>query len=602
MRKFLLLSLIFASLLTSLPEASACGGFEITGFEHVVEFSDVVVSGRVDYVDDLGKNFILNADRYYKGSGGAYIPVVSTRPSSFYGDAVRNYSNGCYNVRPTFEFREGDYGYFALVEGSAATYGYWFESVWIPGEEFYERIDAAPFGYESRPENNIAFISYRQSELGVESPLSTEEFELLLLKLSGRTQEVEPQGLSYPLMRFLNIRTESGERYRLNPNYSVTHLDPAKSPIAISNDGSHVLFRLDSDELAVQYMARVKKAIHPCAYCVGIGSLRVGGGSALSTGDYSTDGWLHPFKGWFARFSPDSNFIAVQESDRLVIYMLNNWHIEQYGYGQEMSLEIVAGQTVWWHPRYEESWNRYLVEREPLEWSADSTTLAYQDDRGIWHWDLFEETHPQLVLPTDHSSTLLDISLTGRYVRYEHDESWSLLDVISGESYERAIAAPDERNRIFVRPAFPDDTMTVAAGRESYTRDTYRRCQAPLSNCPIHVTFPDLPFRTFEYQPGWMGLVSHANVKIFPWQLAMEEGRLYVATQHEEQINAFDYDDRNNIPAIGFDDYWISFRFHDKFSRMRPDYRRYSAVNLETELDSPIIELEWGQPVFYEMH
>ncbi len=601
MRKMLILVIFCATVFQTMPTAYACGGYEVTGIERMIEFSDVVVSGRVEFVDDLGNNFIMKVDRYFKGSGGAYLPVVSTSPSIFYGDAVRNYSNGCFNVRQTYEFREDDYGYFALMEGSAATFGYWFESVWIPGEEFYERTDTVPFGYGPRPENSIAFFPHRQSELGVESPLSSAEFERLLLRISDQAHATAPQGQSYPLMRFLNIRTVSGERYRLNPDYSVTHLDPTESPIEISSDGSHVLFRLDIDELAVQYVARIKKAIHPCAYCEGIGRLSVGGGSALSTGDYSTDGWLEPFEGWYARFSPDSNFLAVQESDRLVIYMLDNWRDELYGYGQEMSMEIVAGHTVWWYPRYEELWDRYLADHEPLEWSEDSTTLAYQDERGIWHWDIFEEAHPQLVLSTDHSSTLLDVSRSGRYVRYRHDDTWSLLDVISGESYERAIASPDERNRIFVKPKFDVDTVTVAAGRESYTRHTYRRCRAPLSQCSVNLTFPEMPIEVFEYQPGWMGLVSHARVMIFPWQLAMEEGRLSVATQDEQEINAFDFDDRNNIPALGIDDYRISFHFHDKFSRMRPDYLRYAAVNLESELDSPIVELEWGQSVFFEL-
>ena len=87
---------------------------------------------------------------------------------------------------------------------------------------------------------------------------------------------------------------------------------------------------------------------------------------------------------------------------------------------------------------------------------------------------------------------------------------------------------------------------------------------------------------------------------IFPWQLAMEEGGLNVATEREQTIMAFDFDGKNGIPAIAFDGYSISFHFSDRYSRMRPDYGRFKAVNLENELDSPIVDLEWGQPIFYE--
>ncbi len=600
MHRLLILALFCATLLLRLPQTLACGGYEITGIDRMVEFADVVVSGRVKNVDDLGNNFILKVERYFKGSGSAYLPIVGTRPAWFYADTVRNYSNGCYNVRQKFEFREDDYGYFALMARSDATFYYWFESVWIPGEEFYERTNTVLFRYEPRSEDSVAFFPYGRPELELESPLPVRQFESLLLKLSDQSQAAAPKSQSYPLMRFLYLTTESGERYRLNPDYSVTHLDPEKFPVAISNDGSHIMFRLDYDELAIQYMDRVKKAIHPCAYCEALGNLSVGSGRTLSTGDYSTNGWLEPIKGWYARFSPDSNFVAVQESDRLVIYMLDNWMHEQYGYGQEMRLTVVAGQTVWWHPHYTETWDHYLEDREPLEWSADSTTLAYQDERGIWRWDIFEETHPQLALATNYGNRLLDISRSGRYVRYGHDETWSLIDVTNGESYERAIATPDERNLIFIKPAFPKHTVTVAAGRKSYARDTSRRCRAPLTQCPINVTFAEEPIEVFEYQPGWLGLVSSSGIMIFPWQLAMEEGGLNVATEREQTIKAFDFDGKNGIPAIAFDAYSISFHFSDRYSRMRPDYGRFNAVNLENELDSPIVDLEWGQPIFYE--
>ena len=212
----------------------------------------------------------------------------------------------------------------------------------------------------------------------------------LLLQLSGNDSTAKPVNDDYPLPRYLNITTESGKRYRLNPDRSVTWLDPAKWPIAISNDGSHVMYRLERDELAFQYLALVKKELHWCPYCQPLGSTTVGGGGALSVTSYSYDGWLEPVKGWFAQFSPDSNFVAVQDRNELLIYMFNNWTMEEYGLwppdGQWRLSPVSAPGGI------------LPLREEPMAWSADSSTIAYQDSRGIWHWDLFEQTHPQLVL------------------------------------------------------------------------------------------------------------------------------------------------------------------------------------------------------------
>ena len=217
--------------------------------------------------------------------------------------------------------------YFALQANGDGTYGYYRESVWMPG-------DVAPWRKLESTEGLVEFEAPWQRELEFESPARVEDFESLLMQLSGSESTINPEGDDYPLPRFLNITTESGKRYRLNPDRSVTWLDPDKWPIAISNDGSHVMYRLERDELALQYLALVKKELHWCPYCQPLGSATVGGGGALSVTGYSYDGWLEPVKGWFAQFSPDSNFVAVQDRNELLIYMFNNWTMEEFYYGR----------------------------------------------------------------------------------------------------------------------------------------------------------------------------------------------------------------------------------------------------------------------------
>ena len=587
MRTLLLLAFIVSGFFFPAAQVLACSyGGDQGSMERYIELADLVVSASVEFVDELGKNGVLQVDRYFKGSGGEFLPLVYFRPAVFYADTVRDYDNGCLTIGPWgVELSEGESGYFALYANGDGTYDYSSVTMWIPGD-----IDR--YGYQWPTDGMVDFYIDSRSEWYAEAPLPIPDFEALLLEMSKQEETVVPDDGKYPLMRFLNITTESGKRYRLNPDFSVTWLDPDKWPIAISNDGSHLMFRLEMDELGFQYLSLVRKELHPCPYCQPLGSAIVGGGRALSTGAYSNDGWLEPVKGWHATFSPDSNFVAVQERNDLLIYMFDNWSLAEYEYGRLMGMEVVAGQRVWWHLSF--------VWAEPLAWSADSTTIAYQDSRGIWHWDFFEETHPQLVLPGDGSNELLDISNSGRYIRYSHDESWSLIDVESGKTYERAIATPDERNLIFVQPSYPKGTVTLFSGRENHYRKAWRTCHAPLSDCPIHVVYPYNPIDIFEYQPGWIGLVSRRDIQLFPWYLSMEEGRLHVGAEPPQAINAFDYDKMYNRPAIAYGDYKLGLSFSWDYSKMLSEEARYEFLDLQNYLDSPIVDLEWGQPVFLD--
>ena len=529
MRKLLIVAFIAAAFLLPLPQVMACatGGDNVTPINRMVEYADLVVSGRIEFVDKLRGNYVLEVDRYFKGDGDKFLSIVNWRPAVYFADTVRDYDHGCLSFSPgRSRTRRDDVGYFALKANGDGTYGFYYGSVWIPG-------DVAHWRELESTEGLVEFVRPWQSEIELESPAPVAAFEALLMQLAGKEKTTEPEGDDYPLPRFLNITTQSGKRYRLNPDRSVTWLDPARWPIAISNDGSHVMYRLERDELGFQYLALVKKELHWCPYCQPLGSSTVGGGRALSVTGYSHDGWLEPVKGWFAQFSPDSNFVAVQDRNELLVYMFNNWTMEEYGYGRLMGMEVVAGQRVWWDPTFYQ---------EPMAWSADSSTIAYQDSRGIWHWDLFEETHPLLVLADPEGEKLLDISRSGRFLRYSHGETWILLDVETGDSHERAIATPDERNVIQLLPSAPSHRSGGFSGKRESTVSRWRSCQAPLSNCRARIEYPDTLIEYFEFQPGWIGLVSQDSVQVFPWYLSMQESHLSIMISPPAAIQAFDFD------------------------------------------------------------
>ena len=563
-------------------------GGDISSMERYIELADLVVLASVDYVDDSGKNAIVKVERYFKGGAGPYLPLVFLRPAVYYAASTRDYDKGCLNLGPGgIKLVKGEQRYFALYANGDGTFDYNGATMWMAGD-----IDR--YGYDGPAEGMVDFHIHWNSDLQVEAPLPVAAFESLLLRMTGREEPQLPEAGRYPLTRYLNITTESGKRYRLNPDFSVTWLDPGRWPIAISNDGSHVMFRLARDELGLQYLSLVKKEVHWCPGCEPLGSANAGGG-ALSVGSYRYDGWLEPVPGWHGQFSPDSNFLAVQENTRLVIYMFHNreWPGEGEQQGHLMGMDQVASQTASWDPSSGE---------EPMAWSADSTTIAYQDTRGIWRWDLFEEAHPQLLLAAGKDITLLDVSRSGGFIRYQQGDTWYLLDAGTREGFERAVATPDERNLIFIGRSFPEGTVTVRPGRDSDRRSAGRQCDAPLSNCRIHMISRFTPFAFFEYQPGWIGLVSRGQIQLYPWYLAMEESHLRVAADPPVTIIAFDYDAIYKRPAFAYGGYTIGLKFSWNIgsSRRMRVIEDYDPVYLRRQLDSPIVDVEWGQPVFLD--
>ena len=578
-----------AAILLPIAQAQACSyGGDISDIERDIELAELVVSASIDYVDSTGRNAVLKVERYFKGSAGPYLALVTARPALYYADTTRDYDNSCLNLGPGgIKLNRGEHAYFALYANGDGAYGFSGATMWRPG-------DVDRYGFDGPVAGMVDFHIHWQSDLQVEAPLPIAEFEDLLLRMTGREEPLPPEAGRYPLRRFLNITTESGKRYRLNPDFSVTWLDPDRWPIAISNDGSHVMFRLAEDELGLQYLALVKKEVHWCPTCEPLGSADFGAG-ALSVGSYRYNGWLEPVKGWHAQFSPDSNFLAVQEGMRLVIYMFHNRERPGEGeqHGQLMGMDLVASQPVAWDPSSGE---------EAMAWSADSTTIAFQDERGIWRWDLFEEARAQLLLAASKDVGLLNISRSGAYVRYEQGDSWYLLDAATGEIFERALATPDERNLIYIGQSFPKGVVTARPGRDSERRNEWRQCQAPLSNCPIQMISRYTPFEFFEYQPGWIGLVSRGQIQLYPWYLAMEESHLRVAAGPPATIVAFDYDDIYDRPAIAYGEYAIGLQFSwnvGSSGRMRVT-DDYDPVYLRRQLDSPIVDVEWGQPVFLD--
>ena len=560
MRKFLVLTLFSVAILMPLPKVLACGGVEqfYPLIEGITRY-DLIVAATVQEYDDVGIGTILKVDRYFKGTGGEYVVLMPYPPALQNAGYTRRYDTGClYAARSGGRWQHNGYGYMTLSANGNGTYS--------SGRIYFPK------------DGLVEFYSRDTDKYGEEVTLPVHKFEKLVLDLIGESETTEPTSSQYPLMRYLNVTTESGERYRLNPDRSVTWLDRAKYPIAISNDGSHVMFQLDHGELGFQYLAILKKPYDPWLHAVG--SATSGGGSYMSEGQFASDGWLHPVKGFFGEFSPNSDFVAVQEATHLTVYLLFSVSKEGAvaGFGHIMALRAIATTTIDWPATGREM---------PLKWSEDSQTIAYQDVQGIWLWKMLEDTEPQLVIPTDESQALLDLSYSGRYIRFGNDASWTLLDIQTGESWKNMLISPDESRRIEIRIELADDDAN-----ETAVVTQYKLCSEPLSRCPLVIRAAPPRF-IFWHDPGFVGLAYSTSFESFPWRYSLDNVCCSgIGGSDLPSISAFAFDETYMQPAFAFDTTHIGLDFDGWYY--------YDSIDLSEHLDSPIVDLEWGQPIFYD--
>jgi hypothetical protein len=299
-------------------------------------------------------------------------------------------------------------------------------------------------------------------------------------------------------------------------------------------------------------------------------------------------GWLIPQVGQSVLFSPDSNYALVWDKAQVIVYMFDNYVMG--GYGQRMGIQMLASAELAWTAR---------AMLPKTAWSADSSTIAYQDDSGIWTWNLFKQAEPVLVVPAGDDTALLDLSTSGQYVRYGTNESWQLLDTQTGTIHENAIATPDERNLVLFDSSASNDS---------------RNCRVPLlESCPTHINQRGMK-AWFWYKNDQIAILScyetDCLVTSYSWQPGIQA--YSIKNYIEAALPAFramDYDAQNNQPVVALHDARLEFDFYPVGGRDENDYvivqeygstMKYDMVDLTGLIDSPIVSVKWGQPIFYK--
>ncbi len=540
---------VFFALSAIMFAFSSSNVWACTGRPYAAEMSDIhefdlCVRATVIEWDDRGFNAILRADAYYKGEGPRLLVVKRHLPALESVTVRRGYSNGCLGNGGGQRYHKEMSGYFGLKSNHDGTYTDWHfgSSLFIPWDGVIRY-----------------FEDYEWKEI------AESEFIAKLLKLGGRDAPVDPiveEVQRYPLMRYLMITTENGTRYQVNPDRSVKTL-PASAPFAMSPDGAHWALRLDEDTLGI-----------------GRPYTRQGNPSVPYFSEVSGRDLL---------FSNDSNMAAVWDESQLSIYLFS---IADFNYrGGGMGMDRIAVVDI----------NAIGRSAPRVIWSADSTTLAWQDASGIWRWNLYEEEQPTLAV-ADHDCHLIDISSGGRYLRYGTARGWTLLDSSSGKRYRNALAAPGETGLVFIN----SDDEPVPPMRDG------SNCKPPLQqDCALYLDTMVKPVELHVYprKDGKFGLLfcefeGLCEDRRFSWnRSALWHGYYeFDPDMDKERWRQYAYDPYYDQKAILYGDYRIDFEtyldwgFTYGFASDRPR----DTLDLEGIVDSPVASIEWGQPIFYD--
>ena len=540
-----------------ISSAWACSGYPYFGVNDLPTM-ELLVRATVIDTDDRGYSAILRVEEYYKGDGARLLTVMRYPPALESGAGVRGYDTSCLYAGRGHVWVKGSQGYFGLMSNGDGTFtdNNGGTAHFYPVNGLIQYQEGATEGYAV--------------EFDDPNAITEEEFVQLLLEAGDRAEPVPPNETGrqfYPLMRFLNFTTENGTRYQVNPDRTINQL-PDDAPVAISPDGAHVAFLID-DTIAFRYIWTQYSPMD--SYIPDyVASLQVPGQAV--------------------RFSSDSSFAVVWNTDQLMVVMFSSNRDSGFHLNPVAQVEFASLPD---------------DQLPQVQWSADGTTLVWQDADGIWHWNLYDSTKP-VHFDAALADRLLDVSLHGRFLRYGEPTNWTLLDAETGTTYANTLSSPDER---FLSAITHEVTGEALAAERECVPPLRKTCRAELDTSSF-ARDAAVDASTFSYLGNLFGVSlcgpwgeSRCYYEGVSWHPAIGDtswiGGRYL-TMFMTDVRQIAYDPQYSQPAILVGDYEIHFGFYRDSWLEEPQNLAYlDILQLENKIDSPIATIEWGQPIFY---
>ena len=127
------------------------------------------------------------------------------------------------------------------------------------------------------------------------------------------------------------------------------------------------------------------------------------------------------------------------------------------------------------------------------------------------------DEQPRLIASVEADEELIELSASGRYVRFGNRSSWKLVDVLNGETWKDSMLTPDESLLVHF------DSERAEDYQEQLER--LGKCSNPKVGCPIVIWLStetglgslDLPMGVFWHEPYQLALAYPDGVTGGSW-------------------------------------------------------------------------------------
>lgn len=595
-RYFVLLGLLMSVVMIQIPTTYACSyQYDPLPVAEAIE-GKVVMRGTI--IENNAENSIIQVDRYFQGDGGRYILLYQLSPMSYRPRVVHNYDYGVCNYPRLAIADEGVQGYFFLNAKPDGIYTIDFFS-----SDYFLEIES---------ENHEYVVEYVSSNTEDEDPVyaqvTVDEFDAILSDIIGSPSRLPDLTDTYPRFRELYIATESDERYVMPINSDTLILDNVEpeeiceiSCLIRSPEGSHYAIPSPTD---------------PNTYAIWHEKY-------LDT-EYWTNttyDFLNPTADQIMDtdilFSPNGDYIMAWHNTDLTLYNISRIPGEFSGY-------VPMVVPIWHTSLITDTIFTSSIIAGKGAWSDSSNTIAYWDAEGLKWLDLSTMVIPRLLVehPSNSPTTIsvqnnellpsiLELSTTGQYVRYGTQQEWTTLDIVSNLNFDDVLVTPDEINRVQIQPEEWIGQTIIDAMLEAgtcpqiddnnnctlSTVDWSDDCVLPLATCTNSVPIP----RGHEIiEAHWQSNINlvifscdvEINSLCYGYNYAQDDPYSFLHDVNDitaYSTNDFTYDEYYGMVAWAVDDYTLRLSV-SPFSH---------GIDLSDQLDSPIVSLEWGEPLWY---
>lgn len=601
--KLIGLGVLLAGLLSqSERNVTACSGGSIS-MEFLLEYADVVVTGKMDFIDTTNQNGIFRVDSYLAGRPQGEYLAIQQFPAAYKEAQKHEIDVGC--GEDGNRLSKDHQTILFLNRTYTGTY----------------EIIGADYEFPSL-ESKVPMI-YRAGQARIDVNLDYAELLELVARMSQETPELPIYDYQYPAKAPALVSTD---------NFSVFLLPvDGHAPVYLGSNIRKVitssyrigLFTRDNEFYFARDTMR-RYATWSTSHCsrlecisfspTNIYTAMITSDQKLSLCAYRDDpltwGSYCPFDDEITYgfvFSDDERFIALWRENRLEIYALM---LMDENTGNQIG---IYSSLDWSHLIAEQNLN--TSNQEELNaiafqgtWSPDSYTFAYSDMQGLWTWNIFAENEPQLLVPAqdDNIPVPQSFSPQGHYLTVKEGNQAYSINIATGERLPDGLFSSDDQQML----TLIDDKLAM--------------CDLLLSNClqtgatvRKFVWLSEMEFIAMVGHSGTGQLASndftYGSNQRLRWFSEYCGGGWY--TNNEEQpdwFHGFDfaYQPDTGELIVANNPYTISIGYEVVNRRNAVEYQPYDipedevctdAVtrDLTPYLDGEIVSVEWLPSVFY---